>query len=184
MSGVATPSTYTRPAIALHWLVALIILASFPLGLYMADLALSPTKLKLYSYHKWAGVTVFFLAVLRVLWRMRHAPPALPTSMPAWQRNFAAATHALLYLLILAIPLSGWMMSSALGFKTVYFGVLPLPDLLAKNKELGELLKLVHVTLNYTMAALVAVHVGAALKHHFVDRDDILARMLPRSNRS
>lgn len=173
------PSRYTRPAIALHWLIALIVFVSFPVGLYMADLPLSPTKLKLYSYHKWAGVTVFALALLRVWWRATHTAPAMPASMPRWQQALAHGTHHLLYLLLFAVPLSGWLMSSAKGFQTVYFGVLPIPDLLAKNMELGERIEVVHMLLNYTMAALVAAHVVAALKHHFVDRDDILARMLP-----
>jgi cytochrome b561 len=87
--------------------------------------------------------------------------------------------HHLLYVLMVAIPLSGWLMSSAKGFQTVYFGVLPLPDLLGKDKELGELLQTVHEILNLSLAALVVAHVGAALKHHLVDRDDVLSRMLP-----
>jgi polyisoprenoid-binding protein YceI len=99
--------------------------------------------------------------------------------MPAWQRMAAEATHVLLYLLMFAVPLSGWLMSSAKGFQTVWFGVLPLPDLLDKNKELGDLLKEVHEALNFGMAGLVLAHAGAALKHHFIDRDDVLARMLP-----
>jgi cytochrome b561 len=172
-------SRYTRPAIALHWLIALIVFISFPVGLYMADLPVSPTKLKLYSYHKWAGVTVFALALLRIWWRATHAAPAMPASVPPWQKALAHGTHHLLYLLLFAVPLSGWLMSSAKGFQTVYFGVLPIPDLLAKNKELGEQLEVIHMLLNYTMAVLVATHVAAALKHHFVDRDDILIRMLP-----
>ncbi|MDQ5879504.1 MAG: hypothetical protein QG638_2240, partial [Pseudomonadota bacterium] len=87
--------------------------------------------------------------------------------------------HHLLYLLMIAIPLSGWLMSSAKGFQTVWFGVLPLPDLLDKNKELGDLLQAVHKFLNYSLAGLVLAHAGAALKHHLIDRDDVLARMLP-----
>jgi cytochrome b561 len=174
---------YTRTAIALHWLIALIILAAFPVGLYMVDLALSPTKLKIYSYHKWAGVTVFLLALLRVIWRATHPAPPLPDTVPRWQQALGNATHLLLYLLLLAIPVSGWLMSSALGFQTVYFGVLPIPDLLVKDKELGESLKFVHLFLNYTMAVLVAMHTGAALKHHFIDRDSVLARMLPLLSR-
>jgi cytochrome b561 len=172
-------AAYTRTAVALHWLIALLIFAAFPVGLYMVDLALSPTKLKIYSYHKWIGVTIFMLAVARIGWRASHPVPALPDSVPRWQQSLAGATHVLLYLLIVAIPLSGWLMSSALGFQTVYLGVLPLPDLLAKDKLLGEQLKFVHMFLNYTLAALVLMHVGAAVKHHLIDRDDILARMLP-----
>lgn len=176
---IAMAHRYTRTAILLHWLMALLIAVSFGVGLYMHDLPLSPTKLKIYSWHKWAGVTIVLLLLLRIGWRIGHRPPAMVAGMPRWQQLAATGTHGLLYLLMLAIPLSGWLMSSALGFQTVYFGVLPLPDLLDKNRELGELLKTVHMGLNFSMAALVAVHSGAALKHHFVDCDDTLARMLP-----
>jgi len=99
--------------------------------------------------------------------------------MPAWQRMAATATHHLLYILMFAVPLTGWLMSSAKGFQTVWFGVLPLPDLLEKNRELGKVLEEVHEVLNFTMAALVVAHLGAALKHHFLERDDVLTRMLP-----
>lgn len=170
---------YTGIAIGLHWLIAFALIGSFSVGLYMVDLPLSPQKLKLYSWHKWAGVTIFLFVVLRLGWRLSHSPPEMPAAMPAWQRKVAEATHVLLYLLMLAVPLSGWLMSSAKGFQTVWFGVLPLPDLLGKNKELGDLLQKVHEVLNFTMAALVIAHLGAALKHHFIDRDDVLSRMLP-----
>ncbi len=100
--------------------------------------------------------------------------------MPAWQRRMAAATHVLLYVLIIIIPLTGWLYSSAAGVPTVYLGIVQLPDLVAKDKALATQLKLVHVTLNYTMLTLVIMHAAAALKHHFVDRDDVLRRMLPR----
>jgi cytochrome b561 len=180
MSSLPSPSSrYTGVAIALHWLIAIAIVASFAVGLYMHDLPLSPQKLKIYSWHKWAGVTIFLCVVLRLVWRLLHRPPELPSAMPAWQRKAAEATHVLLYLLMFAVPLSGWLMSSAKGFQTVWFGVLPLPDLLDKNKELGDLLQEVHELLNFTMAGLVLAHLGAALKHHFIDRDDILTRMLP-----
>ena len=172
-------SGYTRTAIALHWLIAVALAGSFALGLYMHELPLSPQKLKLYSWHKWAGVTIFLFVTLRLAWRLGHRPPALPIAMPAWQRQAAAATHVLLYVLMFAVPLSGWLMSSAKGFQTVWFGVLPLPDLLEKNKELGDLLQQIHMLLNFSMAGLVAAHLGAAIKHHFVDRDNVLARMLP-----
>ncbi len=172
-------STYTGIAIGLHWLIAFAIVGSFSVGLYMVDLPLSPQKLKIYSWHKWAGVTIFLFVMLRLAWRLSHEPPALPAAMPAWQRSVASATHVVLYLLMVAVPLSGWLMSSAKGFQTVWFGVLPLPDLLAKNAELGDLLQLLHRVLNYSMAALVLAHLGAAVKHHFIDRDDVLARMIP-----
>lgn len=163
----------------LHWLIGLMIFVSLGVGLYMVDLSLSPTKLRLYSWHKWAGVTIFTLVLVRCLWRLSHAAPPLPDPMPRWQRLVAEGTHYLLYALMIAIPLAGWLMSSAKGFQTVYFGVLPIPDLLAKNKELGETLTLVHRYLNYTMIAIISTHTGAALKHHFVDKDDILRRMWP-----
>ena len=170
---------YTRTAIGLHWLIALAIVATFSLGLYMSDLPLSPTKLKIYAWHKWAGVTIWLLVWLRLVWRVTHRPPAPPVKMPAWQHRAASAVHGLLYIVMLAVPLSGWLMSSAKGFQTVYLGILPLPDLLAKDKALGELLTTVHQVLNFTMAGLVLAHAAAAIKHHVIDRDDVLARMLP-----
>ncbi len=174
---------YNNTAITLHWLVVLLIFAAFPLGVYMHELSLSPTKLQLYSYHKWLGITVLLLAVLRVVWRATHTPPALPDDMPRWQKIASHATHQLLYKLLFVIPLSGWLMSSAKGFKTVWFGVLPLPDLVGKDKVLGELLANVHASLNYLLLALVVLHIAAVLKHRLIDRDDVMNRMLPRGER-
>ncbi len=168
--------TYTRTAIALHWLIAFLIIGAFPLGLYMHDLPLSPTKLKLFSYHKWIGITVLLSAVGRLAWLLTHPAPVM-LNMPQWQEILAHAIHRLLYLLLFAIPLSGWLMSSAKGFQTVYFGVLPLPDLIGKDKGLGELLQSVHQVLSFTLLGLLAAHVAGALKHHFVERDDTLRRM-------
>jgi cytochrome b561 len=168
---------YTTTAVVLHWLVALLVFAGFPLGLYMVDLPLSPDKLRLYSYHKWIGVTVLMLVALRLAWRATHVPPPLPLARPAWQRRASGAVHALMYILMLAVPLSGWLMSSAKGFPTVWFGVLPLPDLVAKNRELGDVLANVHKALNFTLLALVVVHIGAALHHHFIERRPFLQRM-------
>jgi cytochrome b561 len=168
---------YSTPAVVLHWLVALLILAGFPLGIYMVDLPLSPDKLRLYSYHKWIGVTVFVLVAVRLGWRLTHTPPPLPEGMAAWQRRASAIVHGLLYVLMIAIPLSGWLMSSAKGFQTVWFGVLPLPDLLQKDRELGDVLAGVHKALNFTLLALVILHVAAALKHHFIERQPFLQRM-------
>jgi cytochrome b561 len=171
-------SGYTWTAIALHWVVALMIAAAFGLGLYMVELKLSPLKLKLFSWHKWLGVTIWLLAVLRLVWRAVHKPPALPL-MPAWQRVGAHVSHVLLYVLLLAIPLSGWVYSSAAGVPVVYLGWVPLPDLVPKDKQLADVLKEVHHMLNWTLLAVVILHVAAAIKHHFIDRDAVLHRMLP-----
>ncbi len=171
---------YSRTAKGLHWLIALLMLGLLGLGFYMQDLPLSPQKLQFYAWHKWAGVTVFLLVILRLAWRVTHQPPPLPEGMPRWQQWAAQATHLLLYVLMLAIPLSGWLMSSAKGFQTVWFGVLPLPDLLAKDKALGDLLQTLHMSLNLLLVALLVAHVGACLKHHFINKDDVLLRMLPK----
>ena len=121
---------FTGTAIALHWIAAALIVGNLAFGLYMVDLPLTPAKLRYYSWHKWAGVTVFLLSAARLLWRLSHPAPALPSSMPAWQRTAANASHHVLYVLFFAAPLSGWLFSSAAGFQTVYFGVVPFPDLL------------------------------------------------------
>ncbi len=169
---------YNKVSIALHWLIGLMIFCAFPLGLYMADLPLSPQKLQYYSWHKWAGVSIFFLVMIRILWRTWHKPPP-PVTMPNWQRLAAEAVHYLLYACMVIVPLSGWLMSSAKGFQTVWFGVLPLPDLLDKNKELGETLEEVHELLNWGMLGLVVAHVGAAFEHQFIKKDGLIGRMNP-----
>jgi len=171
---------YTGTAKSLHWVMAILLFGLLALGFYMHDLPLSPEKLKLYSWHKWAGVTAFLLVLVRLAWRVTHLPPALPASMPRIMQLAAHAGHFALYALMIAIPLSGWLMSSAKGFQTVWFGVLPIPDLLDKNKELGDLLAVVHKVLNLLFVAVLAGHIGAALKHHFIDKDDILTRILPK----
>ncbi|WP_124949585.1 cytochrome b [Sulfuriferula thiophila] len=170
---------YTHTAIVLHWLIAAMIVMTFPLGLYMSDLSLSPFKLQLYAYHKWIGIVVLMLVVLRLLWRVTHRPPAMVAGMPRWQQLAAQGVHLGLYGLMLAVPLTGWLMSSALGFQVVLFGVLPLPDLIAANKAVGQQLKEVHELLNYGLLAMVVVHIGAALQHHFIHRDSTLTRMAP-----
>lgn len=169
---------YSTGAIAQHWLTAILLLAGFTIGFVMGDFDPSPFKLQLVQSHKWIGVTVSLLTVARLTWRRMQPPPASPLA-PGWQRSVASITHAALYLLLFAAPLSGWLMSSAKGFQTVYFGVLPIPDLLAKNTALGETLAEVHEVLVFTLLWLIGLHVLAALKHHFFDRDGVLGRMLP-----
>lgn len=174
-----TASRYTSTALTLHWLAALLIFCGFGLGLFMTGLEFSPAKFRYYAWHKWIGITVFLIAAARLAWRAAHPAPPLPLTMPAWQVRASRASHALLYVLMLAIPLSGWIYSSSTGVSVVYLGLVPLPDLIPKDRETAKTLLILHKTLNYTLAAVVTVHVAAALKHHFVDRDGVLARMLP-----
>ncbi len=174
----APPTRYTSTAITLHWLLALAILGAFGLGLYMADLPFSPQRVKLYNWHKWAGVTILALSALRLLWRLTHRPPA-DAPMSGWQRRAAHLAHGGLYLLFFAVPLMGWAYSSAAGFPVVWFGVLPLPDLLPVDKALAESIKPVHGWLAWALMVVAALHVTAALKHQFIDRDGLIARMWP-----
>ncbi len=175
---------YTPLAKSLHWLMALMIFGLLALGFYMSDLPLSPEKLQLYAWHKWAGVTAFMLVWLRLAWRITHRPPALPGSMSPLMQLGAHAGHLMLYVLMVAIPLSGWLMSSAKGFQTVWFGVLPIPDLIGKDKALGKSLTELHAALNMGLLLLVVGHALAAAFHHFVHKDDTLRRMLPRTSRN
>lgn len=174
---------YNRVAMALHWGLALALLGSMAVGAFMSELELSPQKLKLYNWHKWAGVTILALSLLRLLWRLTHQPPPLPArialAMPAWQVTLHQATHRLMYALFFIVPLAGWAYSSMAGFPVVWFGVVALPDFVPVNKELAQALKGVHGLLAYTLLALVLLHVAGALKHQFIDRDGLMARMLP-----
>ncbi|WP_255989941.1 cytochrome b [Chitinolyticbacter albus] len=164
---------------SLHWLIALLIFCAFGLIWYINSLPLSPLKFKLYSYHKWIGISVLILFTARLIWRVRHGTPGALPGQPAWQAKAADGAHHLLYLLMATVPLLGWAMSSAKGFPVVLFGVLPLPDFVPKSEVLGEVLEQAHEIVAYTMLVLIGLHVAAALKHHFIDRDTTLKRMLP-----
>ncbi len=183
MNTATAPRRYNGFAIALHWLLALALVGIFSVGLYMADLPFSPQRLKLYNWHKWAGITILTLSTIRLLWRLSHKPPALPQSvifgMPSWQMQAYHATHWLMYALFFIVPVVGWAYSSAAGFPIVLFGVLPLPDFVSASKPLAELIKPWHEYSAFALAGLVLLHVAAALKHHFIDKDGLLQRMLP-----
>jgi cytochrome b561 len=182
MQRPASP-TYTATAIALHWVLALALLAMLTVGVYMEGLPFSPQRLKLYNWHKWAGVCFLLLSALRLLWRLTHTPPPLPAAvqaaMPGWQTRAYHATHLALYGLFFAVPLLGWAYSSAAGFPIVLFGVLPLPDFMPADKALAELIKPWHAIAAFALAGLVLLHVAAAIKHQLIDRDGLMQRMLP-----
>lgn len=171
---------YSGITILLHWLIALLIIGAFALGTIMVDIpGLTPSKLKYFSWHKWLGVTVLALACVRLLWRLWHPTPAYPAGMARWQITAAHLLHLLLYLLIFAVPVSGYFYSLAAGIPVVYLGLLPLPVLIAPHPEWKAALKLLHYLLNMTLLASVCLHVLAALKHQFIDRDGIFKRILP-----
>jgi cytochrome b561 len=171
---------YTRPAVLLHWLIALLIIGAFTLGLVMTDIpGITPAKLKYYSWHKWAGVTVLALAALRLLWRLTHRPPAYPATMRRWEQSAAHHLHLLLYVLMFAVPLSGYFYTLSAGVPVVYFGLFKLPVLIEPTAEWKPVLKQLHYWLTMGLAAAVCVHIAAALKHVVIDRDGVFKRMLP-----
>ncbi|WCM87186.1 cytochrome b [Acidovorax sp. NCPPB 3576] len=176
-------SRYGGTAIALHWILGLALVGIFSVGWYMTGLPFSPQRLKLYNWHKWAGVTILALSVLRLVWRLTHRPPALPpavqSAMPRWQHIAHHGTHHLMYALFFIVPLVGWAYSSAAGFPIVFLGVLPLPSFVPVSPELAEAIKPWHEITAYALAALVVLHVAAVVKHQAIDRDGLLSRMLP-----
>jgi cytochrome b561 len=165
---------------SLHWLIVALIIMQVTLAT-LADEAPPAKKLGLLAYHKSVGITILTLAVLRLVWRWLNPTPLLPTTLKPYERALARFTHVMLYVLLFAMPLSGWMMSSARGFPVSWFGFLQLPDLVPKSKPLFEALVVTHGTLAVVLGVVVALHVAGAMKHHFVLRDDVLRRMLPFS---
>jgi cytochrome b561 len=163
-----------------HWLIVLGILAMAIIGLTMVEMHSSPAKVRMFALHKSIGLTILALVTLRLLWRLyAGAPPVIPT-IPRWQHAIANLSHIGLYVLLFAVPLSGWVMNSASGFPLWWFGVFRVPALVARDHDLHELTETVHETLFWILIALVLVHAGAALFHHLFQRDATLARMLPR----
>lgn len=167
---------YTAIAIAFHWVAAALLVPAVIIGVSMVDMPVSPSRLKMYSYHKWIGVVILTLTAVRLCWRLTHTPPASPDAV-AWQRMAAHLTHGALYLLCLAIPLVGWALTSASGFPVVVFGVIPLPDFVPVDKALAALLKPWHRGLAFGLGGLVVLHVLAALTHRFIDGHPVLHRM-------
>ena len=173
----SAPEYYTRTAVALHWLVAGFIICAFVMGWIMTELSVSPLKVRMFNWHKWVGITILGLAVIRGLWRLTHrAPELLP--MPGWQKMSAKILHVGLYVLMFLQPISGWAYSNAAGYPIVYLSKFPLPNLVAKNKELAQSLEHLHGLLGWILLGVLVLHALAALKHHFIDRDNTLRRML------
>ncbi len=178
---------YTAVAIALHWVIALAIVAMLAIGLLMTHGAIPPaTKFKLYQAHKSIGLSILMLAVLRLLWRFGHRPPALPAGMPAWEKGAAESTHVLLYVFMIGMPLVGWAVvsMSPLSIPTLFFGAVRVPDLtfltaLGPKAVLEPVLKAMHAYGAYALIAFIALHAAAALRHYVIENDDVLQRMIP-----
>ena len=178
-----TPRRWGALAQLLHWLVVLLIIAQFTLATLFDDLPAGAKKLTLLARHKSIGITILMLALLRLVWRTRSPGPALPDTLKPYERTLARLTHVLLYVFLFAVPLSGWLMSSARGFPVSWFGFLQLPDLVPKNKALYETLMDTHAVLAWSLGSVAILHLLAALRHHFLLKDDVLRRMLPFSSR-
>ncbi|TXL82197.1 cytochrome b [Vineibacter terrae] len=175
----ATASAYDPTAKALHWLTALLVIGMLGLGLWMVGLPISLQKAKVYSWHKWAGITVLALTLLRIVWRHLRPPPSLPGTLTPLDRRLAPWGHAALYALLLAMPLTGWTMSSAAGIPVVWFGVWQLPDLVGKDEALFKALQTTHHILSRLLIAVVVIHIAAVIRHDVLRRDGVLRRMLP-----
>ena len=170
---------YTAVAKVLHWLTALLVLGMIGLGLWMVGLPISLAKLYAYAWHKWIGLTVLALSVLRLAWRVYRPPPVLPDTITRWERAVAPWSHGLLLVLLLALPVSGWLMSSAGGVSVVWFGILPLPDLVPRDLALFERLRTLHHWLAWILMALLTLHLLAVVRHDVLRRDGIFRRMSP-----
>ena len=170
-----------------HWLIALLIIVNLALGYWADGLALSPTKVEAFYWHKTVGLTVLWLAGLRILWRFTNPTPRLPPGMAGWERALAHGSHLLLYLAMIAMPLSGWVIHSASNFPLELYGLWAVPDLVPATMDesaIGDIAANIHYGLFITICVLLVLHVAGALKHHLIDRDHVLRRMLPFSRAS
>lgn len=186
MALLNTESSWGWPAKLLHWAIALLVLGMLALGFFMVWAVDDPLRaFRLYQIHKSFGVLVLALLLLRILWRLANHVPDLPASLRPWERATARATHLALYLCLLAMAATGWIMvsSSPLGIPTLVFGLFALPHPIPANAALSEAMETVHGLLAALLVVLVVLHVGGALRHHLVLKDDVLRRMLPERSR-
>src|SRR5580700_2632627 len=168
------PTRYSPLAQTFHWVIAGLIIVQFTLARLAEPLPLGVHKLAILARHKSVGMTILMLAVLRLLWRLRHRAPPLPPGMTRFERMAARGTHAAFYVLLFAMPLTGWMMSSAKNYSVSWFGLFTWPNLIGKNERAFELLRTTHDTLAVALFVISVVHILAALKHHFWNRDNVL----------
>jgi cytochrome b561 len=170
--------TWGAVAKTFHWMFALVIIGQLILGKLADDAKVSPLKLDLFVWHKSIGITILLLVVFRIAWRLTNVPPR-PAAGSRWEHLAASVSHTLLYLLMIAVPISGWWVSDTSRIPFRAFWLVPVPDLLAADRAASQAAELVHGVLIKALLVLVAVHIAAALRHHFILRNDILRRMLP-----
>jgi cytochrome b561 len=163
----------------LHWCVAIFILIQIALGLYAANLPLSLARLQWLATHKSIGLSLLVLVLLRAIWRWTDPPPAMPATMPHWEQRVAYTMHAALYIVPVLAIFAGWLYASATGLSVNWFGLVLIPDLIAKNTALAPLLKGLHQGLVALLVLLLIGHAGAALRHALVLHDTVMQRMLP-----
>jgi cytochrome b561 len=177
-----TPAAFGSVTKLAHWLTALAVFGLVGLGWVMADLPLGATKLELYGLHKSIGVLVLVVTLARIAWRFRQPGPGALASQAAWEHRLAKAVHLALYACLLGLPLSGWIASSGAGFPVSVFGLVTLPDLVAADPAVKDGAAAVHGVLAWVLVVSITLHVAGALKHHVLDRDDTLRRMLPHGS--
>lgn len=171
---------WSQTAKIFHWIVVVGVVVMISLGVWAEETPVSPLKFKLFGYHKATGILVLLTMIARLGWRLRNPRPPLPDHMPPWEKRAAEITHWLLYGLLIAIPISGWVMSSAANFPVSMYGLFSLPDLVGPSKALSKAAAQTHHLLLYLVMATLAAHIGAALRHHFMTKDDVLNGMLPK----
>src|SRR5271163_1801535 len=179
MPNQSSRERYTAVAQTFHWVIAALIVVHFVLANLEGDLPIGAHKLALLARHKSFGMTVLMLAILRLLWRLKNPPPPQPSGMSALERTLARATHIAFYVLLFAMPLTGWMMSSAKNYSVSWFGLFTWPNLIGKNEAAFNFLRSTHETLSNVLLVIAILHILAALKHHFWNKDNVLLRMLP-----
>lgn len=176
----ATPApTYTPVARLLHWVIAALIVVQFVLANLAEDNPSKLQQLSLLARHKSFGMTILMLVIIRLAWRLFHPAPELPASMKPWERRLARLTHGAFYFLLFAMPLAGWLMSSARNISVSWFDLFTWPDLIPVNKAAFKFFDTAHTVMAKVLFVLAILHILAALKHYFIDKDDVLQRMLP-----
>lgn len=174
-----TGEHYGNVTKTLHWTISILVIVMLILGALLDDIP-KPLKFQMYTLHKSIGISILGLMAFRLVWRLINPRPVLPNNTPNWEKWFANGSHAMFYILLIAMPLTGWIMSTASGHIPDFFWLVKFPlPFIAKNKPLAKTFETIHTYIAWSIVALLCLHVMGALKHHFIDKDNVLTRMLP-----